>query len=98
MIDEEKIEFMSTPTLTEEEHAFIFKRLGEIDGIDSLLKLILKQDMVLYFNVPPENQQAVRGGYNRTKWILDEIRKTRITPEEALKKFNTKKKYLTKKR
>lgn len=92
----EPVEYLGIPNFTEEELSRIFKDLSEIENIDSFLKVILKQDLVLYFNVPPESQGLVRGGYNRVKWILDEIKKTRVTPKEALNRFNKKPKRVLK--
>lgn len=97
-LTKEMMEYLDADDLTDEGQTILFKRMGDLEGIDDFLRLLLRKDIIAYFHAPIEAQPLARGAYLRTKWMWSQIKKSRVTKDEALKDFNKKpKRNLTKK-
>ena len=61
--------------LTDKEVDRIFIDVSGIDGIQDLLRSILKKDRVRFFNSHPNDQPVIRGAFLRTMWLLQRMKK-----------------------
>ena len=51
----------------------ICQDIGKIQGVEEMLKSILKKDRVRYFNADPSSQGSIKGAFYRTLWLLKMI-------------------------
>lgn len=72
-------EDLSVDELTKEQFQLILKDMAGIENIDNYYLTSLKKDRVRYFNATKETQEVIRGGFLRTLWYLNSIRKSRET-------------------
>lgn len=61
-------------TIDKDEEIRIVNELANINGLPEYLRAIMARDLNLHFTCKKEEQDLVRGGYFRTKWLLKKIR------------------------
>ena len=62
-------------TIDKEQEKLIFKELFQIEGIQNYLKAVMAADIKRFFVAPQEQQNYIKGGYDRMMQMLMKIQK-----------------------
>ena len=68
------IELVDNP-VDKEQEKLIFKELFQIEDIQNYIKAIMAADIKRYFVAPKEQQEYIKGGYDRMMQFLMKIQK-----------------------
>lgn len=53
----------------------IWQEIGKIDGASEYFRTLMSRDMKLHFVCPKEQQDLVRGGFYRTEYFANQLKK-----------------------
>lgn len=68
--------------IDKDEEKIIFTELTKIEGIQDYLKAVMANDIKRYFVAPKEQQEYIKGGYDRMMQFLVKIQKSSLVDKK----------------